>query len=517
MSISSTNRKAGPYNGNGSVTAFAFSFKVFSTSDVQVVQTSTSGVETTLVLGTNYTVSLNSNQDSNPGGTVTTVVAPASGEKLTITSAIGNLQPVTLTNQGGFYPAVINDALDRATILIQQLAEKASRAATIPISSSASPNLPLPAAGQYIGWDGTASSLTNLAGPASQTVSSAMAPVVGAASLAAARSNMSAAGISDTQSLTNKTLAAATNDVEARYGPNGSPFSWRNKIINGAQKIDQRNAGGSVTVTAGAALQYVIDRFYAYCTGANTTFQQYTPASNQKRARFTGAASVTLVGYGHRIEAANCMDLAGLTATLQVKASSSSLTTLNWAAYYANSTDAFGTLASPTRTSINSGSWTITSTEATYSVQIAIPSAATTGIEIVFTGGALLGSQTLTLGDIQLEQSAILTPFENRPIGTELHLCQRYYQKIAYPDFYLASVAALTQMYGPPIAFKTTMRATPTITLPASTNQGYTSGGAFSTPGTWTTQTVNTDFFNINVSSSGGYVGNTATASAELP
>jgi hypothetical protein len=140
MSISSNSRKAGPYSGNDVATAFSFAFKVFTTADVLVVHTSAIDVETELSLGPDYTVTLNSNQDSNPGGTVTLPAALVTGAKLTITSALSNLQPVTLTNNGGFYPAVINDALDRATIQIQQLAEEVGRAVKVNISSAATPD-----------------------------------------------------------------------------------------------------------------------------------------------------------------------------------------------------------------------------------------------------------------------------------------------------------------------------------------------------------------------------------------
>ena len=137
MTISSTNRKAGPYIGNGTTTVFPFYFKVFTAADVEVVRlTVATNVETVLALTTNYTVSLNTDQNANPGGSITLVAgALATGYNLVITSAIGNLQPTDLTNQGGFYPDVINDALDRATIQIQQLQEGLDRAALLPITS----------------------------------------------------------------------------------------------------------------------------------------------------------------------------------------------------------------------------------------------------------------------------------------------------------------------------------------------------------------------------------------------
>ena len=68
MSITSGGtRKAGPCNGNGSTTSFPFSFKVFQASDLLVVQTDATPTDNALVLGTHYSVTLNANQDSNPG------------------------------------------------------------------------------------------------------------------------------------------------------------------------------------------------------------------------------------------------------------------------------------------------------------------------------------------------------------------------------------------------------------------------------------------------------------------
>jgi len=135
MTISSTTRIAGPFTGNGVTTTFPFTYKVFSTADVQVIQlTISTGLETTLTIVTDYTITLNGDQDSNPGGNIVLVTPLLALYKLTATSDIANLQPTDLTNQGGFYPEVITDALDRATIQIQQLADQTDRAIKIPIS-----------------------------------------------------------------------------------------------------------------------------------------------------------------------------------------------------------------------------------------------------------------------------------------------------------------------------------------------------------------------------------------------
>jgi hypothetical protein len=147
MTISSNTREAGPFVGNGTASNFAFTFKVFQASDLLVVRlNTTTGVETTLTLTTDYTVSLNDDQDSNPGGSITLVAgALATGFNLVITSDIPNLQPTDLTNQGGFYPEVISDSLDRATIQIQQLQGQIDRVIITPISDAAG-NLELPVA-----------------------------------------------------------------------------------------------------------------------------------------------------------------------------------------------------------------------------------------------------------------------------------------------------------------------------------------------------------------------------------
>jgi hypothetical protein len=242
---------------------------------------------------------------------------------------------------------------------------------------------------------------------------------------------------------------------------------FRNRIINGDMRIDQRNAGASQTFTAAAALAYSVDRFYGYCTGANVTGQRVAGTTpNEFAYRFTGAASVTAIGFGTRLEATNTLDLAGSTATLSVQLANSLLTSVTWTAFYASTADAFGTLASPTRTQIATGTFTVTSTLTTYSAQISVPSAATTGIEIVFTVGAQT-SGTWTIDNVQLEAGSTATNFERRPIGTELALCQRYYEVlgtdtegVAITSFLFNGTNNRSRWF-----FKVTKRSSPTVAL----------------------------------------------------
>lgn len=228
------------------------------------------------------------------------------------------------------------------------------------------------------------------------------------------------------------TTGTFTGNIQST-SQNGSCLAgFRNRVINGNFYADQRNSGASQAITAGAALAYTVDRFYAYCTGANVTGQRVAgTAPNAYLYRFTGAASTTKIGFAQRIENLNCQDLAGNTATLSVDLSNSLLTTVTWTAWYASTANTFGSLASPTRTQIATGTFTVNSTLTRYNTNITIPSAATTGIEIELSVAAQT-SGTWNIGNVQLEFGSTATPFEQRAIGMELALCQRYLPAYSY-------------------------------------------------------------------------------------
>lgn len=160
MTVSSTTRKAGPFAGNGVGTVFPFTFKVFVNTDVEVLRVDANGNPTTLTLDSDYSIALNPDQDSNPGGTIT---YPVTGTPLPLTYqlvALGGLpddQPTDITNQGGFYPSVIEDMADRSTIQIQQLAEQVSRCIAVGAADTSTPALPNSAAraNMLLGFDAT--------------------------------------------------------------------------------------------------------------------------------------------------------------------------------------------------------------------------------------------------------------------------------------------------------------------------------------------------------------------------
>lgn len=111
-------------------TSYPFGMQSLAAADVRVVRTTlTAGVYTDvdLVAGADFSVVLNPDQDASPGGTVTTT-ASVPGTYITILRNLDALQGVAIPNQGGFYPEVLERALDKLTMLVQQLQSELGRA-----------------------------------------------------------------------------------------------------------------------------------------------------------------------------------------------------------------------------------------------------------------------------------------------------------------------------------------------------------------------------------------------------
>lgn len=158
MSVTNTPRKAGPYTGNNTGVQYTFGFKVFADSDLVVTRAViATGAESTLVRTTDYSVTRNADQDNAPGGYITLTAALADTYTLTLTSAVPDTQPAVFTNLGGFFPAVLNNALDRLTILVQQLKEAMGRSLKVAVSTPAGFDAQLPAPVPYgvIGFNNT--------------------------------------------------------------------------------------------------------------------------------------------------------------------------------------------------------------------------------------------------------------------------------------------------------------------------------------------------------------------------
>jgi len=157
MTISSTTRVAGPFSGDGTASTFPFAFKVFEDTDLYVATLNVAtGAIAALTLDSDYSVALNADQDTSPGGSVTLIAAGvagatlAAGYTLTITTDMAALQGLDLTNGGGFYPDVINAALDTLTILVQQLQTQLGRTVQAPLVDAA-PAMALPPAAERAG------------------------------------------------------------------------------------------------------------------------------------------------------------------------------------------------------------------------------------------------------------------------------------------------------------------------------------------------------------------------------
>jgi hypothetical protein len=155
MTISSTSRATSLYTGNGATLSFAFTFKVQDSDDVAVYRLEDDAES--LVADSEYTVSLNANQNTNPGGSVVFSTAPTSLQQLRITTTADATQELDIQNQGAFNPAVVMEALDKLTIQAQQLGERINRSLLMPITDVLTGGLPAKAArkGKALGFHAT--------------------------------------------------------------------------------------------------------------------------------------------------------------------------------------------------------------------------------------------------------------------------------------------------------------------------------------------------------------------------
>ena len=387
MSISSTTRKAGPFSCNGATVSFPFAFKVFTSADVRAVLTDPGGAESDLVLGTHYTVSLNPDQDSNPGGSVVTTATYPAGYLVTLTSKLQNLQPVTLTNNGGFYPAVLNDAFDRATIQIQQLSEQVSRSVKVNISSSVTPD-------QLVDAINTAASDAEAAAAAAST--------------------------SETNAANYAAAAAAVLQL-----------SWKNKIINGGGQIQQR---GPMALSATANTSYCCDRITVQASGGTGLSGNATTAAAVTRSGFYfGAINCSWTSATMKVQTR-------LPAEVTRPLNGRSMTISGSLTHTIGSTRSCQVVVQKANTADNFSAVTTLGTSSTFSAASGVTtpfsytlalgaSDATNGllISVEDTAVSTATGKTFALSDFQLEEGAIATPFEVRPVGIELALAQRYY------------------------------------------------------------------------------------------
>jgi hypothetical protein len=125
MTVSSTTVK-NSYSGNGSTTVFAYTYRIFADSDLQVIIRSAAGTETTKTITTHYTVA--GAGDAN-GGSVTFTVGnvPTATETVVLRREVPQTQAIDYIANDPFPAESHEEGLDRATMNIQQLQEEVDR------------------------------------------------------------------------------------------------------------------------------------------------------------------------------------------------------------------------------------------------------------------------------------------------------------------------------------------------------------------------------------------------------
>jgi hypothetical protein len=272
-------------------------------------------------------------------------------------------------------------------------------------------------------------------------------------------------------------------------------IGFRNRIINGDMRIDQRNAGAAVTVNS-TSVAYPVDRFFGQgqSTDGVFTLQQSSTApagfSNSVVATVTTAdASVGATQFylfGQRIEGFNTSDLSFGTASAKTVTLSfwtrSSLTgtfggvltndgfTRSYPFTYSISVANTWEYKTVTIAGDTTGTWV----GSTNDVGLRIFWGLGVGSTYSGTAGAWAGSFLLSatgavsvigtlnatwyITGVQLEAGSVATPFERRPYGTELALCQRYYQILQNAGAGRAETATYLNM---PFRTLCTMRTAP--------------------------------------------------------
>ena len=275
---------------------------------------------------------------------------------------------------------------------------------------------------------------------------------------------------------------------------NGGPLAgFRNRIINGDFQIWQRG------VTFTNANGYTSDRWVAGGTGTLCNVGQGSHPSGlgeRKALNFTGVAGNTRSYALQRIESQNMASLypapyASTQVTLSVNIYSASARTIDLIVDYANTADNFSAVTNITSHSVSVGANTFNR----YSHTFTLPAEAARGIQIVLNAETGITSGTVAFSLVQLEPGSVATPFEQRPIGTELALCQRYFcRQIA------CAQSASTGTMLTPVYFPVEMRATPTTTNVLA--------GTSSTASALTINPRNTTsaYFQISATGAGGYV-----------
>ena len=159
MTVSTTTSRTS-YAGNGSTVTFTVPWYFLANADLVVIKTSTSGIETTLVLNTDYTVA---GAGVVAGGTVTCTTAPASGDTLVIYRDPAATQLTDYQANDPFPAETHERALDKLTMIAQRVKDLTTRSFRLSDgdATTASTTLPSPEASNIVGWNDSATALQN--------------------------------------------------------------------------------------------------------------------------------------------------------------------------------------------------------------------------------------------------------------------------------------------------------------------------------------------------------------------
>lgn len=132
-------RLAGPFTSEGQ-SRLPFGFLIFEKTDVYVATADDPEAQARiLVYGQDYSVEMNSDQAATPGGTVVLTTPIIKGNIFVVGSAVAYTQNMQLTNYSRFPPEIINEAMDRVVVQIQQLVERLDRTLSVPPTSDSTP------------------------------------------------------------------------------------------------------------------------------------------------------------------------------------------------------------------------------------------------------------------------------------------------------------------------------------------------------------------------------------------
>ena len=355
---------------------------------------------------------------------------------------------------------------------------------------------------------------------------------------------------------------ALTQVDQGLLGTYAQYTGFKNRLINSAMVIDQRNAGASVATTTTATPTYSIDRWAYQCSVASKFTVQQNAGSVTLPAGFknylgatVGASANVTVGAGdyfllrQPIEGFNTADLgfgaAGAsTVTLSFWVRSSLTGTFggslengasdrSYPFTYTISSANTWEQKSVTIAGDTSGTWVGATNSASMLVVFSLGMGSTysgtagawvAGNFLSATGAVKLietNSATFYITGVQLEKGSTATSFDYRPYGTEFMLCQRYYEVgggnlFCYlPTLGSGAYAAGTSAYAFP-QFTVAKRTTPTVTESnaTATPSPWVDGGVDATSLTY----YRTRAYVSGGSNTSNYVSKTGSwaASAEL-